>query len=142
MFPRDRVEIVRHRLLDGRVRAGHWEGRLSSSALATATAVTAIGEGLRAGIEVPDGPCLVEHGIRWLIGTRNSDGGWGDTPDSVSNISTTALVWAALSYGRGGDALAASDAAARSIARAAGGETPAHLAAALAARYGKDRTFS
>lgn len=142
MHCQDVREIVRQTLLDRKLRAGHWEGHLSSSALATATAVTAIAEGRRAGIEVADGERLVDEGIGWLIRTRNADGGWGDTPDSVSNISTTALVWAALNYGAGVDATAASNRAAQWIARAAGGETPAHLATALAARYGKDRTFS
>src|SRR5919108_301047 len=134
MHHEDVGEVVRQKLLERRVRAGHWEGHLSSSALATATAVTALAEARRAGIEVSDGERLVDEGLGWLIRTRNADGGWGDTPDSVSNFSTTALVWAALNYGAGVDVTAASNGAAQWIARAAGGETPAHLAAALAAR--------
>lgn len=143
LMPREHVgEAVRRTLLDRRVPAGHWEGHLSSSALATATAVTAIAEARRAGLDVSDGGRLVERGIAWLTRTGNADGGWGDTPDSVSNISTTALVWAALSYGDGPEVAAASDVAAHWIARAAGGEGPDRLAAALAVRYGRDRTFS
>lgn len=129
-------------LLECRSNAGHWEGRLSSSALATATAVTAIATAMRAGVVVPDGATLVRDGLAWLVRTRNSDGGWGDTPDSLSNISTTALVWAALSFGRGADVTAAEAKAETWIADAAGGAGPQRLAAALAARYGKDRTFS
>ena len=34
---------------------------------------------------------LVENGLRWLSQHQNSDGGWGDTILSVSNISTTML---------------------------------------------------
>ena len=36
------LERVRRALLDKRVPAGYWEGHLSSSALATATAVVAL----------------------------------------------------------------------------------------------------
>ena len=84
----------------------------------------------------------MERGVGWLLATVNGDGGWGDTPDSVSNISTTALVWAALAFGRGGQVEAAAARAEGWIARAAGSPDPARLAAALAERYGKDRTFS
>lgn len=129
-------------LLARRVRAGHWEGHLSSSALATATAVTALSTAARRGASVRDRDRLVADGIAWLVATRNDDGGWGDTPDSVSNISTTALVWSALTDGRTDAASEAASSAAAWIARAAGGGSPEALAAALATRYGKDRTFS
>ncbi|HYE21202.1 MAG TPA: prenyltransferase/squalene oxidase repeat-containing protein, partial [Tepidisphaeraceae bacterium] len=62
--------------------------------------------------------------------------------DSVSNISTTALVWAALTFGSEPAAAEAAESAAHWIARASGGGEPRHLAAALTERYGKDRTFS
>ena len=39
---------------------------------------------------------LIQRGAEWLAAHPNRDGGWGDTPASRSNISTTALVWAAL----------------------------------------------
>ena len=130
-------------LLARRVPAGHWEGRLSSSALATATAVTAIAIAERASLSVPEGQRAVSEGIRWLVRTQSADGGWGDTPESVSNISTTALVWAALSFAVPSDEVQRAEAGAVEwIAAAAGGSSPAHLSAALAARYGKDRTFS
>src|SRR5690242_11755587 len=99
MISRDVIDTVRRALLAERVAAGHWEGHLSSSALATATAVTAIAVAARSGAAVEDGDRLVDAGLRWLIAHRNGDGGWGDTTDSVSNISTTALVWAALAFG-------------------------------------------
>lgn len=138
----DAVTRVGAALLARRVRAGHWEGHLSSSALATATAVTALSTAARRGASVRDRDRLVAEGIAWLVATRNEDGGWGDTPDSVSNISTTALVWSALTYGRTDAASEAASSAAAWIGRAAGGGSPETLAAALAARYGKDRTFS
>ncbi|MFN2445855.1 MAG: prenyltransferase/squalene oxidase repeat-containing protein [Vicinamibacterales bacterium] len=125
-----------------RVTAGHWEGHLSSSALATATAVTALSTTAARGLVIQDSERLVARGIAWLVATRNADGGWGDTPDSISNLSTTALVWAALSYGQTAGARQAAASAAAWVARAAGTNAPETLAAALAARYGKDRTFS
>jgi hypothetical protein len=39
---------------------------------------------------------LVGRGAAWLAAHAYADGGWGDTPDSLSNISTTALAWGAL----------------------------------------------
>src|SRR3990170_2296357 len=99
MVPEEFLATVRRALFDGRAASGHWEGRLSSSALATATAVTALAVARRAGITEPADDAIVSNGVRWLLTNVNRDGGWGDTPDSVSNISTTALVWAALAFG-------------------------------------------
>jgi squalene-hopene/tetraprenyl-beta-curcumene cyclase len=84
---------------------------------------------------------IIHLGIRWLIEHQNSDGGWGDTVRSLSNISTTALCWAALSVA--GDEVRNTVAAAEAwLARAAGSLEPLRLAGAIADRYGKDRTFS
>jgi squalene-hopene/tetraprenyl-beta-curcumene cyclase len=134
--------IVRRALLDRRGAHGHWEGRLSSSALATATAVTALAVAGRAAVSPASDDALVKAGIRWLVTNVNADGGWGDTTDSVSNISTTALVWAALAFGRADDVESAAAGAEAWITRAAGSSQPIRLAAALAERYGPDRTFS
>ena len=136
------LERVRRALLDKRVPAGYWEGHLSSSALATATAVVALATARRAGVDSPSADRLIDGGIGWLVAHRNADGGWGDTADSASNISTTALVWAALAFGRGEDVDAAAAAAEAWIVRTAGSSRPDRLAAALRSRYGKDQTFS
>jgi squalene-hopene/tetraprenyl-beta-curcumene cyclase len=133
---------VRRALLDKRNAAGHWEGHLSSSALATATAVIAIATSRDVGVGPGGSDALVQRGVSWLVATRNADGGWGDTIDSVSNISTTALVWSALTFGSAAAATSAADSAAQWIARAAGSGEAQALARALAARYGKDKTFS
>jgi squalene-hopene/tetraprenyl-beta-curcumene cyclase len=78
--------------------------------------------------------------LRWLEATQNADGGHGDTTASFSNISTTVLVWAAFgATGHEGEAAARS---ARWIERTCGSLEPAVLAEKIAARYGKDRTFS
>src|SRR5688500_9324127 len=133
---------VRQALLDRRVTTGQWEGRLSSSALATATAVTALAAAMRAGGALTETARLVDAGVGWLLATVNEDGGWGDTPASPSNISTTALAWSALAFSARAAAAFAAGRAEAWITRAAGGPAPAQLAEALAARYGKDRTFS
>ncbi len=134
----DALLRAQQRLLASREPAGHWVGELSSSALATATAVFALhlagGESHRA---------MVERGLEWLARNRNRDGGWGDTVLSASNLSTTALCWSALAAcdpaGRWRDATAGAEAW---IARRVGGTGPEALAAALAQRYGRDRSFS
>ena len=61
----------------------------------------------RTAVEVRD---CIDSGAAWLIESQNEDGGWGDTIRSRTNISTTAIVWAALSTLPAGDArLAAGD---------------------------------
>ena len=77
------------RLLLDQFTDGHWSGELSSSALSTAVAIIALRQ------MVPAGSRLVEDGLAWLAQNANPDGGWGDTIRSKSNISTTALCWAA-----------------------------------------------
>ncbi len=81
---------VRGRLLAKRGAHGHWEGELSSSALATATAVIAL-----ALVDRERHAPLLRRGLDWLAAHANPDGGWGDTIQSKSNISTTTLAWAA-----------------------------------------------
>ena len=124
--------------------AGHWTGELSSSALSTATAVVALAK-----VDAVQHAALIRGGLRWLADNVNVDGGWGDTTRSKSNISTTALCWAAFGAANADDQFPtvvqnaetwlrrkcgadASDAAWRA----------AFLPAAIACRYGKDRTFS
>ena len=135
------------KLLDSRVREGYWEGELSSSALSTATAVLALALLLREGEGRLDrgllATCrtLVAKGTGWLVRTRNPDGGFGDTVGSPSNLSTTVLVWAALTAADGSCAQTLAATRAWLTARAGGLDAEA-LAAAITARYGEDRTFS
>jgi squalene-hopene/tetraprenyl-beta-curcumene cyclase len=123
---------------------GVWEGRLSSSALSTATAITALALHLRSDSSSDADAPLIDHGLAWLLANQNADGGWGDTVSSVSNISTTLLVWSALAFAPPDDARAqeAVSAAEGWLARTAGSLEPPRLAAAVTARYGRDRTFS
>ncbi len=134
----DVLSMVRGRLLGMREDGGSWKGRLSSSALATATAV--------GGLSLVDGAGhgeLVVGGLRWLCENVNDDGGWGDTPVSESNISTTLLCWAAFGIAGGdGEYSEVVDGGVKWLERAAGGLSPGLLADAVYRRYGDDRTFA
>jgi squalene-hopene/tetraprenyl-beta-curcumene cyclase len=76
--------------------ASHWTGELSTSALSTATAVSALSV-VRSKQTNGDESIheLIENGSLWLARSQNSDGGFGDTNRSLSNIATTLLVLAA-----------------------------------------------
>ncbi len=85
--------------------AGHWIGELSSSPLATATAISALTlverhapSSLGHGAE-DEAQCRCRRAIvaslRWLARRQNSDGGWGDTVGGPSNIAATMLARAA-----------------------------------------------
>jgi squalene-hopene/tetraprenyl-beta-curcumene cyclase len=126
-------------LLAWRVPAGHWQGRLSSSALSTATAVFAL-----AAVDKDGWRGLIHGGLDWLAKNVNEDGGWGDTTQSPSNISTTLLAWSAFTAGEESDgpyrkAIAGAESW---LANSTGSLRPDDLVAAVARRYGNDRTFS
>jgi squalene-hopene/tetraprenyl-beta-curcumene cyclase len=139
-------EQVKRELLAERTPDGHWVGELSSSALATATAVSALAMVKASGRrEPPDSEVspiagevlddLIARGIRYLTSQQNSDGGFGDTDLSHSNIATTYLVFAALHLA--GVADEHSDLIARANAYI---ETKGGLEG-LRERYGIDKTF-
>jgi squalene-hopene/tetraprenyl-beta-curcumene cyclase len=122
-------------LLAERTPEGHWVGQLSTSALSTATAVSALAL-------VRQHEDLVAGGTAWLAAHQNADGGWGDTVKSFSNISTTMLCRAAFhitgTAARHADSLRRADA----YMAERHGTTPEQHAEAVRQRYGKDRTFS
>ncbi|HTN76883.1 MAG TPA: prenyltransferase/squalene oxidase repeat-containing protein [Pirellulaceae bacterium] len=137
-------------LLDERVPAGHWIGELSTSALSTATAVSALAIVLReastAGsdstqvITLAGSPerlsGLIAGGVQYLVTHQNADGGWGDTDKSYSNIATTMLAVAAMHLaGVAGQQVAALDRAEKYIAQRGG-------IPGLRKRYGVDKTFA
>ena len=87
---------ARDALLAERTPDGHWIGELSTSALSTATAVSALALVRdRFGTQHSALGTLIARGLDWLRQNQNVDGGWGDTVKSVSNISTTMLCRAA-----------------------------------------------
>ena len=134
------LERLTRQLLGELNEAGHWTGELSSSALSTAVATIALGEVDRQ-LSSHSDHTFVQRGLRWLAQNANADGGWGDTIRSKSNISTTALCWAAFGAAHADDQFRTTVANAETwLTRAAG--SMEDLAHAIAARYGRDRTFS
>jgi len=156
------IVALRERLLAAKNAQGHWVGYLSSSALSTATAVFAL-----ARVDAARHGRRIERGLCWLCENQNADGGWGDTVQSPSNLSTTLLCYSAMSVLEGGS-LKHCSGIARSwkpspsrcpsgsdlrlplvvekaeawLRREVGSLESDSLAAAVIARYGKDRTFS
>ena len=142
---RNALAVARTELLAARAPGGHWVGELSSSALATATAVCALSVAAReSAIHNPQIPIRVGRALGWLARHVNADGGWGDTVLSISNISTTTLCWAAFGVVPCVDEKYRTviEGAERWLTREAGGIEPAKLVPAIIQRYGKDRTFS
>ncbi len=134
------LQLVTRLLLDARGPTAHWTGELSASALSTAVAVIAL-HTLDAGSPAPGHAPHVAAGLDWLAAHANTDGGWGDTTRSRSNLSTTALVWAAFGATRSDARFPGVVERARDFLAGQAG-TMDRLVPAIEARYGDDRTFS
>ncbi|WP_439631088.1 prenyltransferase/squalene oxidase repeat-containing protein [Gemmata sp.] len=141
MIPPERLQsayvTARDALLAERVPAGHWVGELSTSALSTATAVMALHL-----VNPFTHRELIDAGMKWLADHQNEDGGWGDTTKSLSNISTTMLVRAALKMIAMDRDYPAAVERVEAYLNVRGGRRPEQRAEAIRRRYGKDRTFS
>ena len=131
---------LRTDLLACRNARGFWEGRLSSSALATGVAIVALHR-----VDAAQHDERIAAGLRWLLAHVNEDGGWGDSPESPSNLTATLLCWAALR--ECGDTADSAVKTVRAGATAwldavAGGIEPDLLREAVRKRYGADLTFA
>jgi len=130
--------------------SNHWTGTLSTSALSTATAVSALSISRDQFQKNPwtiekglSGDCyspgrwdeLIESGSEWLSRSQNADGGFGDTDRSLSNIATTLLVLAAWQLAGHNSRYSAKIVAARDYVERCGSWDGLHQ------RYGKDKTF-
>ena len=135
--------LINEQCADG----SHWDGQLSTSALSTATAISALVMAKRGMVEkhgaepasgqfqIEDIDTAIIRGCEWIQEHQNPDGGFGDTIRSHSNIATTLLC------------IAAWELAEYSAAK----ETPSSAAweyvdskgrwDGLRRRYGKDKTF-
>jgi len=89
----DQYKILNNKLIEEQNTSGFWTGRLSSSALGVSVAIVAIKlKGL------PNHEVRVFKGLQWLYANVNSDGGYGDTAESESNVSTSFLCYAAIHF--------------------------------------------
>ena len=130
-------ERVRDDLLAERGAAGYWVGELAESALATATAVSALSVVVGAAPDVfADLRQRIDGGLAYLAEHQHTDGGWGDTDRSRSNIATTMLVRAAFHLAGAVQSHAAPLERAGQYVEGCGG------VAGLRQRYGKDKTFA
>jgi len=139
------LQTARQLLLHRRNASGWWTGRLSTSALSTATAVMAHLLASQQTSSVAERSRLerrVVGGLEWLASHRNADGGWGDTELSFSNISTTMLVHATFSAVNAQQPPLFHDGWRTVIADAQAYIDRAGGVDAVIRRYGKDRTFS
>lgn len=128
-----------HELDKARNDQGFWEGYLSSSALGTAVSVAALKITQQPGFENN-----IVAGLNWLFAHQNSDGGFGDSPDSESNLSTTLLSYAAIRFCGANmlDAQSALDRTERYLRLNGIQLSSASIAQTILDFYGKDLTFS
>jgi len=137
-------QTARQALLDARCADGFWEGELSASALSTATAISAFSffvadsktESSCQPLQLAEIKRQINAGISWLSTQQNDDGGWGDTEQNYSNISTTMLVVASLHAAGRAEQFDAQIERAQSYIQSQGS------IAGLRKRYGKDKTFA
>ncbi len=144
-------DTLRDELLAQCTPQGHWVGELASSAVSTATAISALALVERHAAhqaspasdqngawdrQLAQLSSLICHGVEWLADQQNDDGGWGDTDKSHSNVATTMLVRSAFQLSvlpaAHGDALARAD----DYLKRQGGIT------GIRRRYGRDKTFA
>ena len=130
------LDVARRHLLAERVAAGHWTGQLSTSALSTATAVSAWSLVRDRGGRTEELQRAIQAGIEYLASSVNQDGGWGDTDLSDSNIATTMLVQAAFRLA------GVAEQYPELIDRAAEYIAQQGDVAGLRRRYGRDKTFA
>lgn len=131
------LKNARARLLSERNAQGFWEGELSSSALATAVAVFAL-----AHVDCERHHEPIRKGLAWLAANVNSDGGYGDSEDSLSNMSTSLLCWSVFSLEEAQPYHDTIKRLEKWIEEKAGSLDADDLSRAVLAYYGNDRTFS
>ncbi|WP_372365697.1 prenyltransferase/squalene oxidase repeat-containing protein [Candidatus Uabimicrobium sp. HlEnr_7] len=120
------------------VEEQRWIGELAPSALSTATAICALSI-----VDFDQHKSYIEQGAEWLARNVNEDGGWGDTPLSLSNISTTCLVWAAFGAAKQDSSYPKIIADCEKwICNCAGGLKIDDIIRAISDKYGKDKTFA
>ncbi len=115
-----------------------WRGYLSSSAIATSVAAAAL--------HFSDSDKHAERLSRafaFLLSDQNADGGWGDSPESPSNLAATLLTWGVLRLAPADlDVYGVVARAEVWLREQCGGISADEISGALARRYGNDKTFA
>ena len=136
---KDQYDILTDLLVKEQNSDGFWSGYLSSSALATAVATVALKMNRSSAHEDKIG-----RGLKWLVDNVNNDGGFGDTPQSISNVSTSLLSYAAIYYCQ--EYNASSSTVLKGIEKYLLSQkinlNPEDITASVLTFYGKDYTFS
>ncbi len=133
---REEIDImmadVEQRLKALRKPGQMWRGHLSSSAISTSVSIFALHK-----IDAERFRQQIAQGLEWLTNTMQSDGSWGDSVESPSNMTATLLSYTSL-YALG----AAPEATKRYLEEKFGGIDDEHLVRGVLDYYGKDLTFS
>lgn len=87
----NQTDRIAEQLLANRNEQDFWDGELSSSALGVSVSIIAFHF-----YDCKQLSFEIGNGIRWLMANNNPDGGFGDSPESISNISTSLLCYSAL----------------------------------------------
>ena len=136
-------ETVYADLVALRAPEGHWEGELSSSALSTAVAISALGHaGLAGDPNNENDRKLISAGLEWLAANQNEDGGFGDSIRSKSNLSTTILCLCAWRLTKNESKYPEHVGKCLDWVKNRAGSSPAEWAQSVRDYYGTDRTFS
>ena len=133
---RENIDImiadVQARLKASRRPGQMWRGNLSSSAISTSVSIFALHK-----IDAVRYNDHIERGKEWLLHTMQSDGSWGDSVESPSNMTATLLTYTSL-YALG----AAPKQTEEYLKKRFGGIDDEHLVRGVLDYYGKDLTFS
>jgi squalene-hopene/tetraprenyl-beta-curcumene cyclase len=109
-----------------------WNGRLSSSAIATSVSVFAL-QRINSELYAP----YIANGVKWLHTTMKADGTWGDSVESPSNMTATLLTYVSL-YAVGQTPPQARE----YLNQQFGGDSEEALINGVLGYYGRDLTFS
>ena len=126
------IADVQARLKASRKPGQMWRGNLSSSAISTSVSIFALHK-----IDAERYNDHIERGKEWLLHTMQSDGSWGDSVESPSNMTATLLTYTSL-YALG----AAPKQTEEYLKKHFGGIDDEHLVRGVLDYYGKDLTFS
>ena len=126
------IADVQARLKASRKPGQMWRGNLSSSAISTSVSIFALHK-----IDAERYNDHIERGKEWLLHTMQSDGSWGDSVESPSNMTATLLTYTSL-YALG----AAPKQIEEYLKKRFGGIDDEHLVRGVLDYYGKDLTFS